>query len=192
MCSCKELLQALRSGRADPVLLSIYAPAGTAAALEAARDRAAGTVEGFLDRFGDREAAALFSGPGRTEIGGNHTDHQHGHVLCGSVDLDTLACAAPNGTRTIRVISEGYPAVEVDLDDLLTREAEQNTSAALVRGMAAKLTELGCSLSGLDAYAVSNVIAGAGLSSSASFEVLLGTMFSHFFCGGGAGPNRDC
>lgn len=75
---------------------------------------------------------------------GNHTDHQHGRVLCGSVDLDMLACAAPNGTDLVRIRSEGYPALEVDLRDLKVREEEKNSSPALVRGVAARLVELGC------------------------------------------------
>ena len=137
------LLTALKSGGFDQNLAALYAPDGDKTALEAARSRAVHVVEAFTARFGDAASAALFSGPGRTEIGGNHTDHQHGHVLCSSVDLDTLACAAPNGLNVIRVISEGYPAVEVSLDSLLPREEEQNTSAALVRGVAAKLTEMG-------------------------------------------------
>ena len=188
MNTCRQLIQILKAGKGDKALCALYAPAEDREALNAARDRAIHVAEAFLAQYGDSPSAALFSGPGRTEMGGNHTDHQHGHVLCGSVDLDTLACAAPNGTNVIRVISEGYPAVEVSLDSLLPREAEQNTSAALVRGVAAKLTELGYPISGFDAYAVSNVIAGAGLSSSASFEVLLGNIFNHFFCGGKLDP----
>ena len=184
MNSCKQLLHTLRSGGSDGALLPLYAPDGDKSVLEAARNRAVHVMESFAARFGDAPSAALISGPGRTEIGGNHTDHQHGHVLCGSVDLDTLACAAPNGLNVIRVVSEGYPAVEVALDSLPPREEERNTSAALVRGVASKITEMGHVLSGFDAYAVSNVIAGAGLSSSASFEVLLGNIFNHFFCGG--------
>ena len=188
MNPCKKILFDLQTGAGDGNLAALYAPDGDSAALDAARARAVHVVESFIAQFGDAPSAALFSGPGRTEIGGNHTDHQHGHVLCGSVDLDTLACAAPNGLNVVRVISEGYPAVEVSLDSLLPREEEQNTSAALVRGVAAKLTELGYPLSGFDAYAVSNVIAGAGLSSSASFEVLLGNIFNHFFCDGKLDP----
>ena len=184
MQRCNALLAALKNGGFDEKLAALYAPNGDKSALEAARARAVHVTEAFAAQFGDAENAALFSGPGRTEIGGNHTDHQHGRVLCGSVDLDTLACAAPNGRGVIRVISEGYPVVVVSLDSLLPREEEQNTSAALVRGVAAKLTELGYPLSGFDAYAVSNVIAGAGLSSSASFEVLLGSIFNRFFCEG--------
>ena len=184
MSSCAELLLALRGGGADGVLRALYAADGDGAALTAARDRAVHVTEAFIERFGPAARAALFSGPGRTELGGNHTDHQHGHVLCGSVDLDILACAAMNGTNIVRVVSEGYPLVEAALDDLSPREEEKNTSAALVRGVAARLTELGYSLSGFDAYAVSDVLSGSGLSSSAAYEVLIGTIFSHFFCGG--------
>jgi galactokinase len=132
--------------------------------------------------------AALFSGPGRTEIGGNHTDHQHGRVLCGSVDLDMLACAAPNGASRIRIRSEGYPTLEISLDQLQPRKEEENTSAALVRGVAAKIAELGHTLTGVDVYAVSNVLSGSGLSSSAAYEVLLGNILNHFCCGGALDP----
>ena len=186
--NCDALLAALKNGGFDEALAALYAPDGGRPALEAARDRAAHVTEEFIARFGNAPSPALFSGPGRTEIGGNHTDHQHGHVLCGSVDLDTLACAAPNGLNVVRVVSEGYPAVEIALDSLPPREEERNTSAALVRGVATRLTEMGYPLSGFDAYAVSNVIAGAGLSSSASFEVLLGNIFNHFFCEGKLDP----
>ena len=176
MNTCKELLQRLREKDCDGALRSLYPD------VDAARARAERVTAAFLDAFGDASQPALFSGPGRTEIGGNHTDHQHGHVLCGSVTLDILACAAPNGTHTVRVISEGYPMVEVSLDDLSDRAEEKNTSAALVRGVAARIQELGCRLSGFDAYAVSDVLAGSGLSSSAAYEVLIGNVFNHFFC----------
>lgn len=179
MKSCEKILADLRSGGCDGSLAALY-PGD----VFPARERAAHTVERFISLYGNAEAAALISGPGRTEIGGNHTDHQHGHVLCGSVDLDILACAAPNGTNTVRILSEGYPAVEVALDSLLPREEEKNTSPALVRGVAAKLRSLGYTLSGFDAYAVSDVISGSGLSSSAAYEVLIGNIFNHFFCDG--------
>lgn len=177
------LLAALKDGGFDSELAGLYAPNGNQAALEVARARAVHVTEAFAARFGAAESAALFSGPGRTELGGNHTDHQHGRVLCGSVDLDTLACAAPNGLNVVRVISEGYPTVEISLNSLLPRDEERNTSSALVRGVAAKLTEMGFTLSGFDAYSVSNVLSGAGLSSSAAYETLVGNIFNHFCCG---------
>ena len=190
MSSCETLLAALRSGGHDQVLAGLYALDGSQDSLDRARARAIRVVEGFQAAFdpAGKADAALFSGPGRTEIGGNHTDHQHGHVLCGSVDLDMLACAAPNGLDVIRIRSEGYPALEVGLDDLLPHIEERNTSAALVRGVAAKIEGAGCSPVGFDAYITSNVLSGSGLSSSAAYEVLVGNILNFFCCGGHLTP----
>lgn len=123
----------------------------------------------------------IFSGPGRTEISGNHTDHQHGCVLAGAVDLETTAEVTLNGTDTIRVFSDGFPPVEVDLNDLYPRREEYNTTAALVRGVAAAFDQRGAKLKGLDAAVHSTVLPGSGLSSSAAFEVLFGTIFNDLF-----------
>ena len=185
-----QLLQTLSDGQHDPVLAALYALDGTRESLDKARARAVHVVSRFIEEFSPASdaVAALFTGPGRTEIGGNHTDHQHGHVLCGSVDLDMLACAAPNGLDVIRVHSEGYPALEVALDSLSPREDEKNTSAALVRGVAAKIAELGHTLCGFDAYVTSNVLSGSGLSSSAAYEVLIGNILNHLCCGGALDP----
>lgn len=189
MSSCEILLQAIQSGAHDEALSRLYALDGTVSSLDHARTRAIHVVQSFVADFAPGNTdAALFSGPGRTEIGGNHTDHQHGRVLCGSVDLDMLACAAPNGTDIIRIHSEGYPPLEVSLSDLAVKADEVNTSAALVRGVAAKVAELGCSLSGFDAYATSNVLSGSGLSSSAAYEVLIGNILNHFCCSGKLDP----
>ena len=148
------------------------------------RDRAAGVLEGFRTTFGAGEDApvTLCSAPGRTEICGNHTDHQHGRVLAASVNLDFLACAAPNGTDTIRFQSEGWPLVEVRLDGRGPRPEENETTASLVRGMAELAARRGFPVSGFDAYAVSDVLPGSGLSSSAACEVLLGVIVNHLFC----------
>lgn len=127
----------------------------------------------FFDTFG-RKAQYLFSAPGRTEIGGNHTDHQLGRVLAGAVSLETVAAVAENGENIIRVLSEGYPLCEIDLEDLAIRPEEFGTTKALIRGVAA-----GTGLKkGFDAYVTSTVLPGSGLSSSAAFEVLLGTIAS--------------
>ena len=136
---CIQLLQQLETGVGAGRLAQFYAPDGSRTALGQAKERAVQTVRAFQEEFDPMPYAhtALFSGPGRTELGGNHTDHQHGHVLCASVDMDILACAAANETRRVRIHSQGYPVVEVNLDELEAREEEKNTSAALVRGVAA-------------------------------------------------------
>ena len=126
----------------------------------------------------------VFSAPGRTELSGNHTDHQHGLVLAAAVELDTRAAVALNGTTMIRVLSEGYPLCEVDLRDLSIHPDEKNTTAALIRGVAAGFARRGCALRGFDTYVTSSVLPGSGLSSSAAFEVLLGTAINHLFSGG--------
>ena len=123
----------------------------------------------------------LFSAPGRTEIGGNHTDHQHGCVLAAAVDLETTAEVTLNNTDTIRVFSEGYDPVEIGLSDLSKRMSETNTTAALVRGVAAAFIKRGAKLQGFDASVRSTVLPGSGLSSSAAFEVLIGTVCNELF-----------
>ena len=123
----------------------------------------------------------FFSSPGRTEIGGNHTDHNYGRVLAGAVSLDNVAVAAKNNTNVIRIESVGYPKFEVDLSDLETDKNEQYTSTSLVRGINARLKELGYVIGGFDAVIDGGVPKGSGLSSSASFEVLIGAIISHLF-----------
>ena len=132
----------------------------------------------FQQCFG-RPARFLFSAPGRTELGGNHTDHQLGRVLAGAVSVDTVAAVAPNGERTIRVQSEGYPLCVVSLDDLEVRPEDFGTTLSLIRGVAAGIAAEGHAVSGFDAAVSSRVLPGSGLSSSAAFEVLLGTIINH-------------
>ena len=143
----------------------------------------AGLDAGFQNTFGT-QPERYFSAPGRTEISGNHTDHQRGCVLAAAVDLHTRAAVKATGTEWIRVQSQGYPLVEVSLADLTAVEAEKNTTAALIRGVAARFVQLGCKVGGFDAYIESSVLPGSGLSSSAAFEVLLGTVINHLFYGG--------
>lgn len=122
-----------------------------------------------------------FSAPGRTEISGNHTDHQHGCVLAAAVNLETVADVTLNGTDFIRVCSQGYAPVEVDVRDLAIREEERNSTAALIRGVAAAFVQRGAKLQGFDASVRSTVLPGSGLSSSAAFEVLMGTILNELF-----------
>ena len=138
---------------------------------------------GFAVSFGGAPEC-YFSAPGRTEIGGNHTDHQRGRVLAGAVNLDTVAAVRPSGTKTIRIQSKGYPMSIVDLDNLNPVAEEVNSTPALIRGVAARFTQLGCNVEGFDAYCESTVLPGSGLSSSAAYEVLIGTIINHLFFDG--------
>ena len=138
---------------------------------------------GFAAAFGGA-AERYFSAPGRTEVSGNHTDHQRGRVLAGAVNLDTVAAVRANGTNVIRVQSKGYPLCQVRLDALEPVADEINSTPALIRGVAARFAQLGCKVEGFDAYCESTVLPGSGLSSSAAFEVLIGTIINHLFFGG--------
>ena len=138
---------------------------------------------GFAAAFGGAPDR-YFSAPGRTEIGGNHTDHQRGRVLAGAVNLDTVAAVKRNGTNVIRIQSKGYPLSIVDLSNLEPVADEINTTPALIRGVAARFAQLGCQVEGFDAYCESTVLPGSGLSSSAAFEVLIGTIVNHLFFDG--------
>ena len=129
-----------------------------------------------------------FSAPGRTEIGGNHTDHQRGCVLAAAVDLETTAEVRLNGSDVIRVFSDGYAPVEVHLGDWKMRLEEKNTTAALVRGIAAEFAHRGAQIEGFDAKVRSSVLPGSGLSSSAAFEVLMGTILNHLFFNASLAP----
>ena len=138
---------------------------------------------GFAAAFGG-SPERYFSAPGRTEIGGNHTDHQRGRVLAAAVNLDTVAAVRVNGTDTIRILSKGYPMSVVNVTELTPVEAEINSTPALIRGVAARFTQLGCKVAGFDAYCESTVLPGSGLSSSAAYEVLIGTIINGLFFDG--------
>ena len=135
---------------------------------------------GFAQAFGGTPER-YFSAPGRTEIGGNHTDHQRGRVLAAAVNLDTRAAVRLNGTSVIRILSKGYPMCQVDITDLTPKAEEINSTPALVRGVAARFHEMGCQVQGFDAYCESTVLPGSGLSSSAAYEVMHGTILNGLF-----------
>jgi len=136
--------------------------------------------KGFADSFGGIPTN-YFSAPGRTEIGGNHTDHQRGRVLAAAVNLDIRAAVRVNGTDIIRILSEGYPICEVNVAELEPLQTEINMTASLVRGVVAAFVKRGCPVKGFDAYCESTVLPGSGLSSSAAYEVLIGTIINVLF-----------
>ena len=171
--------QELADGVHTARLASLYCCAPEQTPAQAARYEA--VLNGLEATFGTHAEAGLYSAPGRTEIGGNHTDHQHGRVLAGSVNIDMIAAAAPNSLNQLRVQSEGYDLCVIDLADLAARKEEENTTMSLLRGECEAFRQRGAALSGLDVYVASNVPKGSGVSSSAAFEVLIGVIMNDCF-----------
>ena len=155
--------------------------------VEAAKARFAAAVDSFENIYGEREVY-LFSAPGRTEVGGNHTDHQHGCVLAGSVDLDVIAIVAPTDDGIIKVKSEGYDEDVLSISELEPNSAEFGKAISLIRGMCGEFKKDGYNIGGFVAYTTSNVLKGSGLSSSAAFEVLIGNILSGLYNDGEVDP----
>lgn len=184
MQTIKQTRENLQEGKLDKQFAFLYCrPVNQVTQY---RDRMLGLLDHYSKIFqrDETSAVAIYSAPGRTELGGNHTDHQRGKVLTGSVDLDALICISLNETGKANIYSEGYSMITVDCTNLELVPSEKNTTKALVRGILAKVAEKGYTVSGFDAYIVSDVPGGSGLSSSACFEVLIGTAVNGMFCNG--------
>ncbi len=180
MTKIKNLIEKINGGN-HPLFHELY---GTdTAVLKEQAERYANLMSEFEKSFG-ADDVQLFSSPGRTEIGGNHTDHNYGRVLAGAVNLDNIAVAAANGTSKIRIKSAGYPEFQVDLSDLEIDQSNFYTSSSLVKGICARMKEKGYEIGGFDACVEGRVPKGSGLSSSASFEVLIGTVINALFNNG--------
>lgn len=167
--------EALRAGKADARLAALY---GTD--IGAQKERYLALLDRYEAAFGPGDAV-IVSAPGRTELAGNHTDHQNGIVLCAAVSRDTVAVVSPAADNAVRILSEGFGEIALTLDTLEPRQEETETSEGIIRGVAAGLRARGIGLGGLRAVVDSQVPAGGGLSSSAAFEVLMGAIFSHFY-----------
>lgn len=144
------------------------------------KNRYINAIERFEDIFTEREIE-IYSTPGRSEVCGNHTDHQNGLVLATSINLDTIAVVAKNNSNIIKIASDGYDMIIIDIDNLEIVQSEFETSKSLVRGVVKAIKDDGYSVSGFNSYITSDVLVGAGLSSSASFEVMIGTIISGVF-----------
>ena len=176
--SLNKIRTAIKSGGYDKDFDLMYQ------SVQDAKSRYLKAVDEFEKLYGDAEEVNLFSAPGRTEVGGNHTDHQHGRVLAGSVDLDVIAVVSKNNDNIVRIKSEGFKMDTIDLSDLSVNDKEKGRAASLIRGMCAFVKEQGFEIGGFNAYTTSNVLKGSGLSSSAAFEVLVGVILSHLFNSG--------
>lgn len=177
----QEYIAAIQAGVMDEKLKAVYV---TDYAVEAQKPRYVRLLNEFIKLFGEDRDVIITSAPGRTEVCGNHTDHNNGKVLAASVNLDAVAVAAKNDEGVVRVKSDGHAMNVVDVSELLPDESEFGHSTAMVRGVVAKIEGMGYQIGGLDCVTASDVIGGSGLSSSAAFEVLLGTTLSYLYNNG--------
>ena len=173
----KKLMKEFEEGKYQKLLKDIYVDENV---LEYQKERYIKALENFETLYGEKEIE-IYSAPGRSEVGGNHTDHQYGKVLATSITLDAIAIVAKTEDETVTIKSEGYEKFEVHLSSLEPKEGEEGTSESLTRGVASKLKEEGYEIGGFQAYITSDVLNGAGMSSSAAFEVLLGNIFSGLY-----------
>lgn len=171
------MIKTILDGGLDEKLLDIYE---YATKLEYQKARYVNAIELFEKHYGAGEAF-VFSAPGRSEVGGNHTDHQHGEVLTASINLDTIGIVRKTDDNQIRIISDDYDEVVISLDDITLKEGEKETTKTLIKGVVAGFIEGGHQVGGFQAYATSDVLIGAGLSSSAAFETLIGTILSGLY-----------
>lgn len=174
----KEMISCLETGQFDENLKRVYV---LDSAIPAQRDRYIEQLNTFGELYGWDRDVNIISAPGRTEVCGNHTDHNNGKVLAASINLDAIAVVSKNDDDTIRVKSKGHKMNVVDLNNLTPDESMFGDSTALVQGVAAGVKELGFTVGGFDACTASDVMGGSGLSSSAAFEVLLGSILSYTF-----------
>ena len=175
--STKKLMEEFEKGKYQKLLKDIYVDENV---LDYQKERYIKALESFEKLYGEKEVE-IYSAPGRSEVGGNHTDHQYGKVLATSINLDAIAIVAKIEDDIVSIKSEGYDKFEVHLSSLQPREGEEGTSKSLTRGVASRLKEEGYEIGGFQAYITSDVLNGAGMSSSAAFEVLLGNIFSGLY-----------
>lgn len=171
------MIKTIENGEMDDRLLDIYVDATK---LAYQKERYMKAIKNFEIHYGAGEAE-IFSAPGRSEVGGNHTDHQHGEVLAASINLDTIGVVRKTDDNTIKIISDDYDEVIISLDDIGLKEEEKATTLALIKGVVVGFVDRGYKVGGFRAYATSDVLIGAGLSSSAAFETLVGTILSGLY-----------
>lgn len=180
-----DLLMEIESGKVNDKFALLYG--NKEDVIKKQIDRYANAIKSFEDFYPGHNEISIFSAPGRTEICGNHTDHQHGCVLAAAVNLDAIAVVAFHNENVIRLQSVGYKQVLIELDDLDIHPEEEGTTKSLIRGMVAQFNDMGVKVGGFNAFVSSDVLSGSGLSSSAAFEVLIGNIIDRHYNGGKAG-----
>ena len=176
MIKATILVEELNNKKYDELLNDIYVDTNL---LDYQRERYVKAIHKYVSLYGDTDVE-IYSAPGRSEVGGNHTDHQHGCVLAAAVNLDAIAVVGRVDNK-IKVLSDDFDIAPINLEDLEIKKAEEGTSEALIRGVCARLKELGYNVGGFNAFITSDVLMGAGLSSSAAFETIIGTIISGLY-----------
>ena len=176
MIKATILVEELNNKKYDELLNDIYVDTNL---LDYQRERYVKAINEYVSLYGDTDVE-IYSAPGRSEVGGNHTDHQHGCVLAAAVNLDAIAVVGRVDNK-IKVLSDDFDIAPINLEDLEIKKAEEGTSEALIRGVCARLKELGYNVGGFNAFITSDVLMGAGLSSSAAFETIIGTIISGLY-----------
>lgn len=177
MKSTTQLKKEFQNGEYDDLLTDIYIDKER---ISYQRQRYVDALTAYEKAYGENEVE-IYSAPGRTEVGGNHTDHQHGEVLAASINLDAIAVARRIDEPVAKIISGKYRMITIPLDDLSFRKTEKETTLSLIKGVLAKIQEKGYKLGGFQTYITSDVLIGAGLSSSAAFETIIGTIVSGLY-----------
>ena len=178
MINSGEILRKFENKEFDDVLIKLYPD--NREAINYQRKRYTDMINKSISLFGDTDVE-IYSAPGRTEVGGNHTDHQHGEVLAASINLDAIAIVSNNSHNKINIYSIGYAPIEIDLNNISYNKEEEGTTTSIIKGVLNGFTNHGFKIGGFNACITSDVLNGAGLSSSAAFETLIGTILSGLF-----------
>ena len=169
------VINEIKENKYNDLLADIYVDATL---VDTQKDRYVKAIEKFIALYGDKDIE-IYSTPGRSEVSGNHTDHQHGEVLAAAINLDIIAIVEK--AEQVKVLSDDYDIKAIDVNDLAMKEDEKESSEGLIRGVLAKFKQLGYNIGGFNAYMTSDVLQGSGLSSSAAFEVIIGTVLSGLY-----------
>ncbi len=183
--NCMEFINKIENDGLNDSLIKLYGSSEDV--LKAQKERYIQAVKNFEELYPGSEDISIFSAPGRTEVCGNHTDHQYGCVLAAAVNLDAIAVVSFHNEHVIRLQSTGYEQEDILLDNFKIQQEEKGTSSALIRGMVSQFHDLGVEVGGFNAFVTSDVLSGSGLSSSAAFEVLIGNIIDWHYNGGKAG-----
>lgn len=173
----KSIIFKIQSGDFDDRLLDIYVDENV---LDYQKERYIKAIKKYEELYGEGEVE-IYSAPGRSEVGGNHTDHQRGQVLACGLNLDVIAIVSKTDDNIIKIVSDDYNIKDINVNDLSKKDSEENTSESLIRGVAKRLMDEGYTVGGFKTFMTSDVLRGSGMSSSAAFEVAIGTIISGLY-----------